>query len=129
MTCIFLCYIILLYYKRNRVHDLHAKASYMIIVGALPCIVYEPYTANVLYYRYIFYWSMNMHNFKTIKNHGVLTNHITAAKLARLLDEIAVKSVAPILSNKIGGRMKLVEIDESLFVKRKVSYQSQLTVI
>lgn len=71
-------------------------------------------------FRYMFYWSMNLHNFKTVRNHGVLTNHITAAKLAREMDRIAVKSIAHVLK-KIGGRNKPVQIDESLFVKRKVS--------
>lgn len=71
-------------------------------------------------FRYIIAWSQNKHAYATVR-HTIAKRHPSSyARLAKELDDISMRAFHLISLRDIGGPNHGFQIDESLFVKRKV---------
>lgn len=78
-------------------------------------------TGLVLLLRYIWEWSRQDGGYTKVKSMGIATSKDTINRLNKKLHELAQQSLTELGLNNLGGQGCDIEIDESVFVKRKVS--------
>ena len=72
--------------------------------------------------RYIVLWSVNKHSYTTATNTLKRAHHQTYSRIGRCLDDVALHSLLTHPPSKLGGVGRYVQIDESVFVRRKVCH-------